>query len=227
MDEEIRSGPQAISFDISIGNGESDEYSVFGLGERCEGKLSLENTIQWEPYRLWTSDHYASDRPKSSMYGIAPIVQVKTKSGNKQVGNMVDAFFWANASDTFIDVFSDNPDLDMTSSDFNQQGMHWMSESGQLEFYIMSSASPENFSRKLASLTGKPQLPPLWALGYHQCKWNYMTEDELLDVSAGMTKHSIPCDSVWLDIEYADGKRYFTWDKNSFKRPRAMLEKIV
>ena len=69
---------------------------------------------------------------------------------------MVDAFFWANASDTFVDVFSDNPDINMSSKDYTQQGLHWMSESGSLEFFIMSSASPENFSRKLACLTGKP-----------------------------------------------------------------------
>lgn len=227
LEETIPTGPQAISFDISIGNGESDEYSIFGLGERCENKLSIENTIQWEPYRLWTADHYSKNRPKSSMYGISPIIQVKTKSGHPQVGKMVDAFFWANASDTFIDVFSDNKDIAMDSKDYTQQGMHWMSEAGNLEFFIMSSATPENFSRKLACLTGKPQLPPLWALGFHQCKWNYMSEEELLDVSANMTKHSIPCDSVWLDIEYADGKRYFTWDQNAFKEPRKMLDQIV
>ena len=43
--ETIPTGPQAISFDIAIGNGESDEYSIFGLGERCENKISLDNTI--------------------------------------------------------------------------------------------------------------------------------------------------------------------------------------
>lgn len=43
--EDIPVGPQALSFDVQIGNGESDQYKIYGLGERCEGKLSLENTI--------------------------------------------------------------------------------------------------------------------------------------------------------------------------------------
>jgi alpha 1,3-glucosidase len=61
-------------------------------------------------------------------------------------------------------------------------------------------------------------MPPLWSLGYHQCKWNY-TQKELIEVSNGFKKHQIPCDSVWLDIEYADEKRYFKWDKKTFPDP--------
>lgn len=85
---------------------------MFGLGSRCENRMSLENTIDWEPYRLWCADHFDGSRPKSSMYGVSPIILVKTKSGSPQIGQMVDAFFWANASDTFVDVFSDNANID-------------------------------------------------------------------------------------------------------------------
>jgi alpha-glucosidase (family GH31 glycosyl hydrolase) len=39
-------------------------------------------------------------------------------------------------------------------------------------------------------------------------------------------EYKIPCDSIWLDIEYTDGKRYFTWNKEKFPEPRKMLEKL-
>ena len=31
-----------------------------------------------------------------------------------------------------------------------------------------------------------------------------------------MTNNEIPCDAVWLDIEYTDSKKYFTWDEKTF-----------
>lgn len=70
-------------------------------------------------------------------------------------------------------------------------------------------------------------MPPIFALGYHQCRWNYKNQDETLEVSELMTKHKIPCDSVWLDIEYTEDKKYFTWDNNTFPQAIKMLERIV
>jgi len=76
---------------------------------------------------------------------------------------------WANASNTFVDVLHKD----------NHKQLHWMSDSGQLEFFILSSVTPALVQTKLLQLTGKPLLPPLWSLGYHQCRWNYMTQKEV------------------------------------------------
>ena len=76
-------------------------------------------------------------------------------------------------------------------------------------------------------LSGVSPLPPLFSLGYHQCRWNYLTQLETQEVSDLMSKHEIPCDSIWLDIEYTDKKKYFTWDKEAFPNPRELLNKIV
>jgi alpha 1,3-glucosidase len=45
-------------------------------------------------------------------------------------------------------------------------------------------------------------------------------------VSENFKKYQIPCDSIWLDIEYTDDKRYFTWNKETFPEARKMLEKL-
>ena len=34
--------------------------------------------------------------------------------------------------------------------------------------------------------------------------------------AAGTATHDIPCDALWLDIEYMDGYRVFTWDTDTF-----------
>lgn len=43
-------------------------------------------------------------------------------------------------------------------------------------------------------------------------------------VDAGFDEHDIPYDFIWLDIEHADGKRYFTWDPHKFGMPKDMLQ---
>ena len=46
-------------------------------------------------------------------------------------------------------------------------------------------------------------------------------------VDEQMDEYDIPYDVIWLDIEYTDGKRYFTWDTNKFPKPEAMLGALV
>ncbi|KAF5925519.1 hypothetical protein HPG69_001966 [Diceros bicornis minor] len=67
-------------------------------------------------------------------------------------------------------------------------------------------------------------MPPLFSLGYHQCRWNYEDEQDVKAVDAGFDEHDIPYDVMWLDIEHTDGKRYFTWDKKRFPNPKRMQE---
>ena len=188
---------------------------MYGLAERCIGKITLENTIDWEPYRLWTADHYSGDLDRSSMYGVAPMIIIK-KEGQPQI----DSMLWANSSDTFVDLFDD-------PKDSHKKIVHWMSESGALTFFLLSSKNPQIHSQKLIALTGTPQLPPLYALGYHQCRWNYKDQDDIVEVSKELTRSNIPCDTLWLDIEYSDAKRYLSWDQRHFSNPRKMLDDIV
>ena len=42
-----------------------------------------------------------------------------------------------------------------------------------------------------------------------------------------MTQHKIPFESVWLDIEYTEDKKYFTWDNQTFPEAKKMLEQLV
>lgn len=47
-----------------------------------------------------------------------------------------------------------------------------------------------------------------------------------MDVIANMDKNDFPMDAMWLDIEYSNGKRYFTWNPENFTNPAAMLKNI-
>lgn len=71
----------------------------------------------------------------------------------------------------------------------------------------------------LLPLAGYQAFPPLFALGYHQCRWNYEDEADVKGVDAGFDRHDIPYDVIWLDIEHTNEKRYFTWDSALFPDP--------
>lgn len=220
LQEPIKSGAQALSLDIGIKNEYSEHFDLIGLAERCQGELSLEETLDGPPFRLWTADHFDHDRPRYSTYGVSPILMAKRSSENDQRAQMVDAIFFANSSDTFVDVFEDPENQEKKTA-------HWMFESGSLNFFILTASNPFIYHQKLNTLTGAPIFPALWTLGYHQCRWNYMTQEEVNEVSDKMTQYNFPCDSVWLDIEYADEKRYLQWDYESFQKPGEMLQKLT
>lgn len=42
-----------------------------------------------------------------------------------------------------------------------------------------------------------------------------------------LDKYQIPYDAIWLDIEYTDGRKYFTWDPLSFTNPEGMQEALM
>ena len=81
--------------------------------------------------------------------------------------------------------------------------------------------------RQYAALTGPTALPQLFAIGYHQCRWNYRDEADTYSVDEGFDEHAIPYDVIWLDIEHTNGKRYLTWDSNHFPHPIELQDNIA
>ena len=67
----------------------------------------------------------------------------------------------------------------------------------------------------------------IFSLAYHQCRWNYNDQDDVLQVADNFDKYDLPMDVMWLDIEYTDGKRYFTWDNRKFSNPLEMVKNLT
>ncbi|KAI6190429.1 Glycosyl hydrolase, family 31 [Aphelenchoides bicaudatus] len=49
---------------------------------------------------------------------------------------------------------------------------------------------------------------------------------DVAEVHAKLDEYDIPFDSIWLDIEHTNGKRYFTWDPDKFPNPKEMAKKL-
>ena len=84
---------------------------------------------------------------------------------------------------------------------------HWYSESGIIDLFIMLGPSPKDVARQYGTITGRTPLPQQFALGYHQCRWNYNDQEDVHNVDNGFDQHDIPYDVLWLDIEHTDGKK--------------------
>lgn len=121
-------------------------------------------------------------------------------------------------------VFYDNSyraRLDLGQSDPNK--VVYCVAGGELCYYFFCGPALSTVLERYTELTGRMPLPPLWALGYQQSRWSYYPEARVRQIARLMREHRIPCDALYLDIHHMDGYRSFTWDRQRFPDPAAML----
>ncbi|KAK2498120.1 hypothetical protein MC885_016662, partial [Smutsia gigantea] len=218
-------GPTSVGLDFSLPGMEH----VYGIPEHADN-LRLKVTEGGEPYRLYNLDvfQYELYNPMA-LYGSVPVLLAH--SPHRDLG-----IFWLNSAETWVDISSNTAgktlfgkmlDYLQGSGETPQTDVRWMSESGIIDVFLLLGPSVSDVFLQYASLTGTQALPPLFSLGYHQSRWNYRDEADVLEVDQGFDDHNLPCDVIWLDIEHADGKRYFTWDPSRFPQPLTMLEHLA
>ncbi|KAF0909453.1 hypothetical protein E2562_036319 [Oryza meyeriana var. granulata] len=86
--------------------------------------------------------------------------------------------------------------------------------------------APAEVMTSLSHAIGTVSMPPKWSLGYHQCRWSYDSSDKVLKVVRTFREKGIPCDVVWMDIDYMDGFRCFTFDSSHFPDPKSMVDDL-
>ncbi len=100
-------------------------------------------------------------------------------------------------------------------------------EDGDLDLFLLAAPSLDQLTRLLQQLVGPTPLPPLWALGYHQCRWGYRSAEQLRNLQSEFSKHEIPVSAFWLDIDYMNGFRVFTFNKDFFPSPSQDLATLM
>lgn len=99
-------------------------------------------------------------------------------------------------------------------------------EAGELDYYFFYGPEIKNVLNRFTDLVGRMPLPPLWALGYQQCRYSYYPESEVLRIAQTFREKQIPADVIYLDIHYMDEYRVFTWDRERFPDPERLLSKL-
>ncbi len=93
----------------------------------------------------------------------------------------------------------------------------------ELRLDVIFGPEPAQVLARYADLTGHAQLPPLWVLGYHQSRWSYETATIVWDIASNFRQRRIPCDAIHFDIDYMDGFRCFTWNREAFPDPAGLI----
>lgn len=97
---------------------------------------------------------------------------------------------------------------------------------GQYVEYVFAGPKLTDILEAYTELTGRIPVPPLWALGLHQCRYHDYDARGVQRVAAEYRARGLPCDVLWLDIGYMDGYRVFTWNEERFPDPASLLEEL-
>jgi alpha-glucosidase len=122
----------------------------------------------------------------------------------------------------FDNTFKSQFDMGKENSNYYYFGAN----DGNLDYYFISGPKITDILDRYTYLTGKTPLPQKWTLGYQQCRWSYGNESRVMEIAENFRKKDIPCDVIYLDIDYMDGYRVFTWDKEKFEDPKLMIKKL-
>ncbi|QLG46447.1 glycoside hydrolase family 31 protein [Costertonia aggregata] len=177
--------------------------SFYGMGDKA-----THSNLKGKRVHNWVTDQYAYGKDQDPLYKAIPFFI--GLSNNKAYG-----IFFDNSFKTHFDFAHERRN---TTS--------FWADGGEMNYYFFYGPDMPKVVSAYSNLTGTPELPPLWALGFHQSKWSYYPESNVKEIAKQFRDLKIPCDAIYLDIDYMDGFRCFTWDKNHFPDPKRMIAEL-
>jgi alpha-glucosidase len=200
--KEMMFDPQAGSF-IAAAKKVGFAEHFYGLGEKA-ARLDKRRSS----FVNWNSDTPGYTEGRDPIYQTVPFYT------GLQNGNAYGIFF-DNSYRSYFDFAKSS-----------QQRIWFGAEGGELNYYFFYGPSLKKILNRYADLTGHMPLPPLWALGNQQSRWSYYPDTMVEEVVSEYRKRDLPLDVLHLDIDYMQGYRVFTWDRQRFRDPKALSEKL-
>lgn len=179
------------------------DQKFYGLGEKT-GFLDKRG----RRYTMWNTDDPLHTPDKDPLYKTIPFLI--SKDGDRVFGLFVDSIALSQ-----FDLGYENPEL-----------LTLRVKDDELDVYVIDGASIKEVLSRYTQLTGRMKLPPLWSLGYQQCRWSYYPEERVEQLAHEFKNHDIPCDAIYLDIDYMNEFRVFTFDENRFPHPEQLTQKL-
>src|SRR5712691_3054361 len=180
-----------------------DDEHLYALGEK-NGPLDKRGwKLGGYSLTMWNSDTFGYDSSTDPIYVSVPFYIVVRKG-------IAFGIFFDNTFRTNFDIGHQTQGL----LSFGAEG-----GGGALDYYFIYGPEPKKVIERYTALTGRIPLPPLWSLGYNQCRYSYYPESKVRDIARNFRERHIPADVIWLDIHYLDKYKPFTWDRERFHDP--------
>ncbi|MDB5019053.1 MAG: glycosyl hydrolase [Pedobacter sp.] len=180
------------------------DENFFGLGDKS-GNMNLRG----RHFQNWNTDAYSFGWDQDPLYRTIPFYIGVHQS-------LAYGIFFDNTFRSYFDFGRE--DASKTS---------FWADGGELQYYYIHGPHVMDVVKRYQSLTGTHPMPPQWALGYHQCRWSYYPEKKVKEIAEGFRSRNIPCDAIYLDIDYMEGYRCFTWNKKHFPDPKKMIKELM
>lgn len=97
---------------------------------------------------------------------------------------------------------------------------------GQIQYYFIPGENIKEVVKNYTALTGRMDMPPLWSLGYQQCRFSYFSQEEVRELVKTFEEKDIPLDVVYLDIDYMDGFRVMTFKTPNFDDAAGLISDL-
>src|ERR1700730_5678635 len=169
-----------------------EEY-YYGLGDKA-GPMNRRNRA----FTNWNTDAFGWQESTDPLYKSIP-------------------FFIGLLKGTAYGLFFDN--TYRSSFDFGKESPDYFSsgaEGGELNYYFIAGPEPKKIIEQYTALPGRSPLPPLWTLGYQQCRYSYYPEARVREIARLLREKKIPADTIYLDIDYQEGYAPFTINRQYF-----------
>uniref|UniRef100_A0A8C9ET01 P-type domain-containing protein n=1 Tax=Pavo cristatus TaxID=9049 RepID=A0A8C9ET01_PAVCR len=175
---------------------------LYGLGEH---RSTLLHSLDWNTLTLWARD--VAPTESFNLYGAHPFYLLMEEGGDAHGVFLLNS----NAMEVALQP---------------APGLTWRTIGGVLDFYIFLGPDPNMVIQQYQEVIGFPAMPPLWALGFHLCRWGYGSSNETWQTARAMRNFQIPQDAQWNDIDYMDGYRDFTFDPQKFASLPSLVEDL-
>lgn len=174
-----------------------------GLGEK-NGPLDRKG----KGYVNWNTDNFGYSPDADPLYSTVPFYMgIHHK--------LVYGIYFDNSSRTQFNFGASNDRFASFSAD-----------TGDMNYYFIGGNSVSDIITSYTHLTGRMPLPPLWSIGYQQCRYSYYPDREVISIAENFRERDFPGDAIVLDIHYMDAYKIFTWDPKTFPDPKGMIRKL-